>query len=72
MDAFDPKWVNPNDIQYGVNLLRYGGLHLLMFKWYINMLIAGYIPVGKLSKVLQILNGYLFFKFKIIYELSYE
>ena len=23
------KWVNPNDIQYGVNSLRLGGLHLI-------------------------------------------
>ena len=26
--AFDPKWVNPNDIQYGVISLRLGGFHI--------------------------------------------
>ena len=28
MEASEPKWVNPNDIQYGVNSLRLGGLHI--------------------------------------------
>ena len=26
LKASDPKWINPNDIQYGVNPLRLGGL----------------------------------------------
>ena len=26
--ASEPKWVNPDGIQYGVNLLRLGGLHI--------------------------------------------
>ena len=28
LEAFEPKWVNPDDIWYGVNSLRLGGLHL--------------------------------------------
>ena len=28
MDASDPKWVNPNDIQHGVNSLWFGGLEM--------------------------------------------
>ena len=28
MKAFEPKWANPNDIKYGVNTLRLGGLHI--------------------------------------------
>ena len=32
MEASEPKWVNPNNIQYGVNSLRLGGLHILPMK----------------------------------------
>ena len=28
LEASEPKWVNSNDIQYGVNLLRLEGLNL--------------------------------------------
>ena len=28
MDASEHKWVNPNNIWYGVNSLRLGGLHI--------------------------------------------
>ena len=28
METFEPKLVNPNDIEYGVNSLRLGGLHI--------------------------------------------
>ena len=28
MESSEPKCVNPNDIQYDVNLLRLGGLHI--------------------------------------------
>ena len=28
MEASEPKWVNPDDIQYGVNSLRLEGLQL--------------------------------------------
>ena len=29
--AFEPKWVNPNDIQYGVNSLWLGGFLILLW-----------------------------------------
>ena len=29
MEASEPKWVNPNDILYGVNSLRLGGLQII-------------------------------------------
>ena len=29
MEASEPKWVNPDDILYGVNSLRFGGLQIL-------------------------------------------
>ena len=29
MEASEPKSVNPNDIQYGLNSLRLGGLHIV-------------------------------------------
>ena len=29
MEASEPKRANPNDIQYGVNSLRLGGLNIL-------------------------------------------
>ena len=29
MEASEPKWVNPNDIQYVVNSLRLGGLQII-------------------------------------------
>ena len=29
MEVSEPESVNPNDIQYGVNLFKLGGLHLL-------------------------------------------
>ena len=29
MEVSEPKWVNPDDIQYGVNSLRLGGLQIL-------------------------------------------
>ena len=29
MEASEPKWVNPNDIQSGVNSLRLGGFHII-------------------------------------------
>ena len=29
MEAAEPKWVNPNDIQYGVNSFRLGCLQLI-------------------------------------------
>ena len=28
MGSSEPKWVNPNDISYGVNSLRLGGLQI--------------------------------------------
>ena len=31
MEASKPKWVNPNDISYGVNSLRPGGLHIEIY-----------------------------------------
>ena len=30
VEAFEPKWVNPIDIQYGVNSLRLGDLHVVI------------------------------------------
>ena len=30
MEAFEPKWVNPYDIQYGVNSLRLEGLQVVL------------------------------------------
>ena len=30
MKASEPQWVNPNDIQYGVNPLRLGGLQIIL------------------------------------------
>ena len=32
MEASKPKWVNSNDIQYGVNSLSLGGLHIVLWK----------------------------------------
>ena len=32
MEGPEPKWVNPNDIWYGVNSLRLGGLHIIFKK----------------------------------------
>ena len=34
METSELKWVNPNDIQYGVNSLRLGSLHMfLQYLW---------------------------------------
>ena len=30
MEVSEPKWVNPDAIQYGVNTLRLGGLHIII------------------------------------------
>ena len=32
LEASEPKWVKPDDIQYGVNSLRFGVLHLITCK----------------------------------------
>ena len=37
MEASESKWVNPDDIQYGVDSLRLGGLHIWHMNKYINM-----------------------------------
>ena len=33
MEASEPKWVNSNDIQYGVNSHRLGDLQMNINKW---------------------------------------
>ena len=36
IEASEPKWVNPDDIQYGVNSLRFGGLPIVFYNSYGN------------------------------------
>ena len=49
MDASKPKWVNPNDIKYGVNSLRLGSLHIMVNHSQIKKITLYDIPYGGLN-----------------------